>query len=103
MFHTVSPPHNDDEHMYYKVNVEGTQAVIHACEEAGVPVLVYTSSSGVVWSGEPISGAREDEIEIPEVGLEAYSHTKAIGEQAVLKANGEKLRTAALRPHAVVG
>ncbi|TEB23038.1 putative sterol dehydrogenase [Coprinellus micaceus] len=93
VFHTVSPPHNDDEHMYYKVNVEGTQAVIHACEEAGVPVLIYTSSSGVVWSGQPISGAREDEIEIPE----------AIGEQAVLKANGEKLRTAALRPHAVVG
>ncbi|KAJ3521790.1 hypothetical protein NMY22_g12165 [Coprinellus aureogranulatus] len=103
VFNTVSPPHNDDEHMYYKVNVEGTKAVISACEEAGVPVLIYTSSSGVVWSGKPINGATEDEIEVPEEGLEAYSHTKGIGERAVLEANGERLRTAALRPHAIVG
>ncbi|KAJ3533154.1 hypothetical protein NMY22_g7447 [Coprinellus aureogranulatus] len=103
VFNTVSPPHNDDEHMYYKVNVEGTKAVISACEDAGVPVLVYTSSSGVVWSGKPINGATEDEVEVPEEGLEAYSHTKGIGEKAVLKANGERLRTAALRPHAIVG
>ncbi|KAF5325731.1 hypothetical protein D9611_000645 [Ephemerocybe angulata] len=117
VFHTVSPPHNDDESAYYAVNVLGTQAVINACKrasafastspasaEAGcVRALVYTSSSGVVWNGKDISGATEDEVEIPEMGLEAYSATKGIGEKAVLAANGDKLKTAALRPHAIIG
>ncbi|KAF6749914.1 putative sterol dehydrogenase [Ephemerocybe angulata] len=130
------PPHNDDESAYYAVNVLGTQAVINAClrasaftsdvsssgaERGCVRALVYTSSSGVVWNGKDISGATEDEVEIPEVGLEAYSATKGIGEKAstpcvrragstndservqVLAANGEKLKTAALRPHAIIG
>ena len=37
------------------------------------------------------------------MGLDVYAHTKGIGEKAVLGANGETLRTAALRPHAIVG
>jgi len=83
LFHTVSPQHNDDEVMYHKVNVLGTKAVLDACFELSVPVLVYTSSSGVVWSGEALSGVTEDEAPIPEKGLEPYSATKAIGETMV--------------------
>lgn len=53
VIHTASPPAQSNEtvvprELYKKVNVDGTAAVIKACQQTGVKALVYTSSSSVV-------------------------------------------------------
>ncbi|KAF8870992.1 hypothetical protein CPB84DRAFT_1754229 [Gymnopilus junonius] len=49
--HTASPIHGLPSAIYYRVNEEGTRIVLSACKSAGVKVVVYTSSTGVVWTG----------------------------------------------------
>ncbi|MCH2114001.1 MAG: NAD-dependent epimerase/dehydratase family protein [Pirellulales bacterium] len=91
---------------YYQANTLGTQHVLAGCRRHGVPRLVYTSSPSVVFSGV-------DQTNIDETAPLAldwlarhqsyYSHSKALGEQAVLSANDGPLRTCALRPHLIWG
>ena len=87
---------------YYEPNVRGTQNVLAACLEHGVPRLVYTSSPSVVFDGRSMEGVDES-IPYPRAHHTHYSATKALAEQAVLAANGERLRTLALRPHLIWG
>jgi len=99
--------------------------VLNACQDAGVKVFVYTSSSSVVWSGQNLSGPNEDEIQIPEKPCAIYAHSKGLAEKMVcmflfsyrerswrvtseclqvLKENGTKgMKTVALRPPGMVG
>jgi len=64
VIHTASPPipvvGKGDEKLFFRVNVEGTRNVIHACREAGVKALVYTSSASVVYNGGDLVNANED-------------------------------------------
>jgi sterol-4alpha-carboxylate 3-dehydrogenase (decarboxylating) len=86
VFHTVSPSVKNKglkETAYYDVNVEGTRIVLNACQDAGVRVFVYTSSTSVVWSGQNLSGPNEDEIQIPEKPYAIYAHSKALAEKMV--------------------
>lgn len=51
VIHTASPNGNDNKAsypIYYKVNVEGTKAIVEACRQTNVKVLVYTSSASVI-------------------------------------------------------
>lgn len=48
VFHTASPHAKSTPEMWKKVNVQGTDAVVRACREAGVRKLVFTSSMTVV-------------------------------------------------------
>ena len=49
VIHTASPNlMGANNHLYYKVNVEGTKCVIEACQKTGVKALVYTSSASVI-------------------------------------------------------
>lgn len=51
VIHTASPHGNDNKAshpMYYKVNVDGTKAIIEACRQTGVKALVYTCSASVI-------------------------------------------------------
>jgi nucleoside-diphosphate-sugar epimerase len=88
---------------FYAVNVTGTENVIAACRERGVPRLVYTSSPSVIFDGQPHEGVDEsypypDRYECP------YPETKAIGERRVIEANGsDGLLTCSLRPHLIFG
>jgi nucleoside-diphosphate-sugar epimerase len=87
---------------YRRINVEGTALVLRACRESGVGCLVYTSSPSIVHSGGDIGGADEslpaaDRFHAP------YPATKAEAEAMVLAANGDELRTVALRPHLIWG
>ena len=91
---------------YYAVNTDGTQHVIDACRRQGVSRLVYTSSPSIVFAGDD----QENVDETVPLGLDwlkqhrsYYSHSKALGEQKVLAANGQKLRTCAMRPHLIWG
>ena len=87
---------------YYEPNVRGTQNVLAACREHGVHRLVYTSSPSVVFDGRSMEGVDES-VPYPQRQHSHYAATKALGEQAVLAANGTTLRTLALRPHLIWG
>ncbi len=87
---------------YYEPNVVGTLNVLAACREQGVYRLVYTSSPSVVFDGRSMEGVDES-APYPQKQHSHYAATKALGEQAVLAANGKTLRTLALRPHLIWG
>lgn len=104
VFHTVSPVHGLEDAIYYRINVQGTRTILSTSQAAGVKSLVFTSSTGVVWHGNNIRGGNEEETPIPEIGIDAYTHTKAIAEKMVLKANGQSgMKTAAMRPCGMIG
>ncbi|KAK4461055.1 sterol-4-alpha-carboxylate 3-dehydrogenase, decarboxylating [Cladorrhinum samala] len=95
--------------LFKKVNVDGTAAVIKACQATGVKALVYTSSASVM------SDNRSDLINADERWpvvrgkdqSEYYSETKAAAEELVLAANrapeAPKLLTCAIRPSGIMG
>lgn len=87
---------------YHRVNVTGTENVLAACRRHGVGRLIYTSSPSVVFTGCDQEGI--DESAPYPAHFEAhYPHTKALAEQAVLRANCPALATVSLRPHLIWG
>jgi sterol-4alpha-carboxylate 3-dehydrogenase (decarboxylating) len=87
----------------HAVNVEGNRNVIRACQESGVPRLVYTSSIDVVFDGHPIANGDES-LPYPARHLDDYGHTKMLAEQETLAANGlHGLRACALRTAGIYG
>ncbi|KAI1263095.1 C-3 sterol dehydrogenase/C-4-like protein [Xylariaceae sp. FL1019] len=111
VIHTASPPAQGagavSNQIFYKVNVEGTRAVIEACQANGVKALVYTSSASVISDNKSdLVNANEDYPVIRgKLQSEYYSETKAHAEQLVLEANrGEsQLLTTAIRPSGIFG
>ena len=100
-----------------KVNVEGTQNVIEACQKAieskNITIqLIYTSSIEVV-GGEDKTGKymkldgtqRESDVPYPHKHFLPYATSKADAEQMVLKANDPEhnLMCTSLRPGYIVG
>ncbi|KAM3624770.1 uncharacterized protein V6R79_001364 [Siganus canaliculatus] len=93
------------------VNVQGTQNILKACVEHGVPRLVYTSTFNVVFGGQVIENGDESLPYLPlDLHPDHYSRTKSMAEMAVLKANGTMLkdgsgvlRSCALRPAGIYG
>jgi len=87
---------------FYETNTLGTMAVINGCIEHNVKHLVYTGTASCVFGGE--SQEKVDEsVPYPTRWLAHYPHSKALAEQAVLKANAQALRTCSLRPHLIWG
>lgn len=88
---------------FYETNTLGTEHVLAGCRKAGVANLIYTSSPSVVYDGRPHEGGDES-LTYPARFPCHYPHSKALAEQAVLKANGAGgLATVALRPHLIWG
>ncbi|MBU0484689.1 MAG: NAD-dependent epimerase/dehydratase family protein [Proteobacteria bacterium] len=87
---------------YYSINVTGTENVIAACLENSIDTLVYTSTPSVVFSNVDLCGVNEL-TRYATSFLCHYAHTKVIAEKIILAANGDNLRTVALRPHLVWG
>ena len=103
VFHTAAKPGMWGSYeSYYRPNVLGTRNVIAACKTEGVPRLVHTSSPSVAHGAGSIEGADES-IGIPNSFDAHYPATKAEAEREVLAANGEELKTVALRPHLLWG
>jgi len=104
IIHTASPPANlKDEAIYYKVNVEGTRAIIDAAVECRVRKLVFTSSAGVVFNGADNKNI-DERAPYPEKPMDAYNDSKAKAEALVLESNGKGgLLTVALRPAGIFG
>ena len=87
---------------FERPNVTGTENVLGACARHGVGLLVYTSSPSVVHGGGDIENGDES-LPYPDHFQAPYPETKARAERLVLGANGEKLKTCALRPHLIWG
>jgi len=87
---------------FFKVNVEGTLAVIGACRAAGARRLVYTSSPSVVYNGRDLRGVDET-APLCERAPSPYPTSKAAAERLVCQSNSADLTTVSLRPHLVWG
>ncbi|RSL59834.1 hypothetical protein CEP54_007080 [Fusarium duplospermum] len=111
VIHTASPVANNPKignDIFKKVNVDGTQSVVDACEKAGVKALVYTSSASVI--SDNVTDLLNADERWPLIRgdqqTEYYSETKAAAEELVLKANRKddsKLLTCAIRPAGIFG
>jgi nucleoside-diphosphate-sugar epimerase len=87
---------------YFETNVSGTQNVIEACQKKGASILIYTSSPSVIFDGTHMEGVDES-VPYPKKYHAHYPKTKALAEQAVLKATDSRLKTMILRPHLIWG
>ncbi|MEE4293966.1 MAG: NAD-dependent epimerase/dehydratase family protein [Xanthomonadales bacterium] len=91
-----------DDAEFRRINVEGTRNVLAACREHGIRFLVHTSSPSVVHSGGDIEGGDES-LPLATHFSAPYPETKAEAERMVIAADGENLKTTALRPHLIWG
>ncbi|KAM5356172.1 hypothetical protein ACJ41O_002818 [Fusarium nematophilum] len=111
VIHTASPVANNPKignEIFKKVNVEGTQAVVDACQKTGVRALVYTSSASVISdnTNDLLNADERWPLIRGEQQTEYYSETKAAAEELVLKANRQddsKLLTCSIRPAGIFG
>jgi nucleoside-diphosphate-sugar epimerase len=87
---------------YRRVNVDGTRAVIQACQAAGVERLINVSSPSVAHSGASLVGAGAGPAD-PEHARGPYARTKAEAELLALAAESPSLAVLAIRPHIVWG
>ena len=87
---------------YHDANVRSTDCMLGACELVGVPRLLLTSCANAVIGSDDLEGVDERQP-YPQKWPSAYGHTKALAEQRVLGANGERLATCVLRPHLLWG
>lgn len=104
VIHTASPHATTGAtESFWRVNVEGTRHVIAACQEGGVRKLVFTGSSGVIYSGTDVNQADET-FPYTTKPMGAYMSSKIVAEKEIIEANGKKgLLTTALRPSGIFG
>lgn len=103
VFHTAAkPPPWGDRRDYHRTNVTGTQNVIAACRLNGVRRLIHTSTPSVIFNGRDLQGVDEF-APYPRRYSAFYPLTKALAEQAVIRAADAGLATIVLRPHQIWG
>lgn len=112
VIHTASPVASDNKvqkELFRKVNVDGTQSVVEACQKAHVKALVYTSSASVVsdFQNDLFNADERWPIIREPQQIEYYSETKAAAEELVTAANRAEptpaFLTASIRPAGIFG
>lgn len=105
VINTASPAWTSGKAILKKVNIEGTNTLIKAAQNAGVKCFIHTSSSSVVHdTHSDLIYANENYPYFFPNPKEFYSETKVISEKAVLQANGEAgMLTCAVRPAGIIG
>lgn len=91
-----------DYNEFFQTNVTGTENVLRAAQEAGVPRFVHVSTEAVLAGGEPIVNV-DEMASYPARPTGLYSLTKGIAEQRVIAANGPAMSTVAVRPPLIWG
>ena len=87
----------------WEVNHGGTESVLAACRQHGIPKLVHVSSASVVYGGRDIENGDES-LPYARAALTAYADSKIVAEKSVLAfARLGNTRACALRPHLVFG
>jgi nucleoside-diphosphate-sugar epimerase len=87
---------------FVRANVDGTERVLDACREAGVRRLVHVGTEAATMAGQPLVKIDETAPLRPDSKAD-YCATKALAEQAVRAANGDRLQTVVVRPRLVWG
>jgi nucleoside-diphosphate-sugar epimerase len=93
---------------FYQANYVGTKNVVDACINHKVPLLVYTSSTAVIFSGKELEGVDES-APFPDRFHTHYSKTKAMAEHYVTEKakeyrdKNDGLKAISLRPHLIWG
>jgi nucleoside-diphosphate-sugar epimerase len=87
---------------FERLNVRGTQNVIDACREAGVPRLVHVGTEAALMAGQPLVNVDESAPLRPDSPA-LYPSSKAKAEQLVRDANGKGVETVVVRPRFVWG
>jgi len=83
------------------INVGGVTGLIDACRAAGVKRLVDVSSNNVCIDGDRVE--QDETAPYAARTWDLYTATKIEAERLVLAANGESLRTCAVRPGGIWG
>lgn len=104
MFHTAAKVEMwGNRADFYRVNVIGTENLLHAARRHQVSRFICTSSPSVIASGKDLRGVDES-VPYPDIFHAYYPETKAIAEQRVIAAGTSgTLQTIILRPHLIYG
>ncbi|KAI8808497.1 hypothetical protein BJ742DRAFT_808804 [Cladochytrium replicatum] len=94
--------------LHHKVNVEGTQNVLYACEAAPTVKYLVHVSSGAVCLGWDSFGKKwwdldEKDAAISKQHFGHYGRTKALAEAKVRSWDGRGFRCVSLRPYGIFG
>lgn len=89
---------------YFRINVDGTKALMRAAQKAGVSSFIYLTAGAVIMDdrGSPIRNANESALTFPK-SFSAYIASKATSEAGVLAENKLGFRTIAIRPPGIWG
>jgi nucleoside-diphosphate-sugar epimerase len=88
---------------FFRANVVATRRLLDACERAGCPYFIFTSSPSVVAGDEDLRGVDES-IPYPGRYRAWYPETKAVAEREVRLRGGKGVvKTISLRPHLIFG
>jgi nucleoside-diphosphate-sugar epimerase len=79
----------------YRVNVEGTRALLECARQAGVRRVVYVSGTGVMVGHGPVHNVDEDVPRGPQVGV--LSATRILSEELAVSASSADLETVVVR------
>lgn len=93
----------EDKDKLYQVNVLGTETIVNACLENGVPRLIHISSIGALAKtkqGQPIT---EDTKWIDDRHISHYGRSKHLGEMEVWRGIAEGQNAVILNPSIVLG
>ena len=100
VIHTAAVLEGNDPDLYYRVNQQGARTVAEAAAAAGVDRMVHISSSAVY--GFVTGDVFEDDG--PNPTAQAYSRSKAFGEEAVKQVHeATGLSYSIVRPAAIFG
>ncbi len=87
---------------FQRVNVTGTQVMLHAAQQAGVASFVHVSTPSVAHVGRPIVG--DDAMPADPDGARGnYAQTKAQAEVIALASTTTEFSVCAIRPHLIWG
>lgn len=86
----------------FDINLEGTRHVLEACQTEGVPRLVYTSTNTVCYDDGPVH-LQDESRPYAREPLDVYAQSKIAAESLLLAADGQGLRTTAIRPAGIWG
>ncbi|MBW2375523.1 MAG: NAD-dependent epimerase/dehydratase family protein [Deltaproteobacteria bacterium] len=105
IIHNASIVHTkqNKQDVVWAVNLGGTENMLEAARENGVPRFIYISSGSVVYEGKDIENGDES-LPYSSVSQAPYADSKIAAEKLALADNGKGgMATCALRPHVVFG
>jgi nucleoside-diphosphate-sugar epimerase len=105
VIHNASVVHTkqNKQDVVWAVNLGGTENMLEAAQQNGVPRFIYISSGSVVYEGKDIENGDES-LPYSSVSQAPYADSKIAAEKLALAQNGKGgVATCALRPHVIFG